>query len=79
MTRHRLRQGNLMGPSGFLGLEDNEAMKFVQQGVKHSQADDASYVGLGGAEEGTAHPHHHRGGDPLDVSPLIASHGALRC
>lgn len=30
--RHRLRQGNLMGPAGFLGLEDNEAMKFVQEG-----------------------------------------------
>jgi anthranilate 1,2-dioxygenase large subunit len=55
MTRHRLRQGNLMGPSGFLGLEDNEAMKFVQQGVTASQPDDVSYVGLGGAEEGTAH------------------------
>jgi len=52
MTRHRLRQGNLMGPSGFLGLEDNEAMKFVQQGVRKSQTD-TSYVGLGGAEEGT--------------------------
>ncbi|EKE72952.1 ring hydroxylating alpha subunit [Oceanibaculum indicum P24] len=35
MTRHRLRQGNLMGPAGFLGLEDNEAMKFVQDGMKH--------------------------------------------
>jgi anthranilate 1,2-dioxygenase large subunit len=36
MTRHRLRQGNLMGPSGFLGLEDNEAIKFVQEGVRRS-------------------------------------------
>jgi anthranilate 1,2-dioxygenase large subunit len=52
MTRHRLRQGNLMGPSGFLGLEDNEAMKFVQQGVVRSQTE-TSYVGLGGTEEGT--------------------------
>ena len=34
MTRHRLRQGNLMGPAGFLGLEDNEAMKFVQDGMR---------------------------------------------
>ena len=33
MTRHRLRQGNLMGPAGFLGLEDNEAIKFVQDGM----------------------------------------------
>ena len=34
MERHRLRQGNLMGPAGFLGLEDNEAMKFVQEGLR---------------------------------------------
>jgi len=37
MTRHRLRQGNLMGPSGFLGLEDNEAIKFVQDGMIRSR------------------------------------------
>jgi len=51
MTRHRLRQGNLMGPSGFLGLEDNEAMKFVQEGIRRSTTDtnvlklDANKVG----------------------------------
>ena len=36
--KHRMRQGNLMGPAGFLGLEDNEAMKFVQDGMKRSIA-----------------------------------------
>jgi anthranilate 1,2-dioxygenase large subunit len=51
MTQHRLRQGNLMGPAGFLGLEDNEAMKFVQEGVRRSSTDrnvlklDANHVG----------------------------------
>ncbi|QEZ44674.1 aromatic ring-hydroxylating dioxygenase subunit alpha [Cupriavidus oxalaticus] len=51
MTQHRLRQGNLMGPAGFLGLEDNEAMKFVQEGVRRSSSDlnvlklDAQQVG----------------------------------
>lgn len=39
MTSHRLRQGNLMGPAGFLGLEDNEAMKFVQEGLLRSSTD----------------------------------------
>jgi anthranilate 1,2-dioxygenase large subunit len=53
MTRHRLRQGNLMGPSGFLGIEDNEAMRFVQQGVTRSDSEE-SLVALGGTEEGTA-------------------------
>jgi phenylpropionate dioxygenase-like ring-hydroxylating dioxygenase large terminal subunit len=52
MTRHRLRQGNLMGPAGFLGLEDNEAMKFVQDGLRNTSAG-ASLIALGGAEEGT--------------------------
>lgn len=51
MTRHRLRQGNLMGPSGFLGLEDNEAMKFVQEGVRRSSTD-TGVLKLGGATEG---------------------------
>ena len=54
MTRHRLRQGNLMGPSGFLGIEDNEAMRFVQQGMVRSVSD-TSCVALGGPEEGTTH------------------------
>ncbi|WP_397473620.1 Rieske 2Fe-2S domain-containing protein [Pusillimonas sp.] len=39
MTRHRLRQGNLMGPAGFLGIEDNEAMKFAQEGIRRSSTD----------------------------------------
>jgi anthranilate 1,2-dioxygenase large subunit len=36
MTRHRLRQNNIFGPSGFLGIEDNEALKFVQDGLTRS-------------------------------------------
>jgi anthranilate 1,2-dioxygenase large subunit len=52
MTRHRLKQGNLMGPSGFLGLEDNEAIKFVQEGVRRSPTD-VGVVKLGGDTEGT--------------------------
>jgi anthranilate 1,2-dioxygenase large subunit len=52
MTRHRLRQGNLMGPSGFLGLEDNEAIKFMQEGVRRSPSDHG-ILKLGGTTEGT--------------------------
>jgi len=36
MTRHRLRQNNIFGPSGFLGIEDNEALKFLQDGLRQS-------------------------------------------
>jgi anthranilate 1,2-dioxygenase large subunit len=53
MLRHRLRQGNLMGPAGFLGLEDNEAMKFVQDGLRKSR-EGAAVIELGGIAEGTA-------------------------
>ncbi len=37
MVRHRLRQNNIFGPGGFLGIEDNEALKFVQDGLKRSR------------------------------------------
>jgi anthranilate 1,2-dioxygenase large subunit len=52
MTRHRLRQGNLMGPAGYLGLEDNEAIKFLQEGVRRS-TDDMGILKLGGTGEGS--------------------------
>ncbi|HEY4075178.1 MAG TPA: aromatic ring-hydroxylating dioxygenase subunit alpha [Herbaspirillum sp.] len=53
MTSHRLRQGNLMGPSGFLGLEDNEAIKFVQEGVRKSKSD-TNVVKLDSGNTGTS-------------------------
>lgn len=52
MTRHRLRQGNLMGPAGFLGLEDNEAIKFLQEGVRRSPTE-RGVLKLGGEHSGT--------------------------
>jgi len=39
MDKHRLRQGNLMGPSGYLGVDDNEAIRFLQDGFRHSYSD----------------------------------------
>ena len=36
MTKHRMKQGNLMGPSGYLGVDDNEAIKFLQDGFRNS-------------------------------------------
>lgn len=53
MTRHRLRQGNLMGPSGFLGLEDNEALTFAQDGIS-SSSPGASVVKLDADNIGTS-------------------------
>jgi len=53
ITRHRLRQGNLMGPSGFLGLEDNEAIKFLQEGVRRSTSE-VGIVKLDGETTGSS-------------------------
>lgn len=53
MTRHRLRQGNLMGPAGFLGLEDNEALKFVQEGLRRSTTDN-NVIKLDSGQVGSA-------------------------
>jgi salicylate 5-hydroxylase large subunit len=33
MIRRRLRQANLMGPAGFVSIDDSEVMKFSQAGV----------------------------------------------
>jgi len=42
MTERRLRQANLMGPSGYVSIDDSEVLAFVQQGVR--QAPDAAGV-----------------------------------
>jgi anthranilate 1,2-dioxygenase large subunit len=52
MRRIRFAQGNLMGPAGYLGIEDNEALKFLQEGVRRSTTE-RGIVKLG-AGEGTA-------------------------
>ena len=33
MRLRRLRQANLMGPSGFVSIDDSEVMKFSQEGI----------------------------------------------
>ena len=38
LERQRMKQGNLMGPSGYLGVDDNEAIKYLQDGFKHSHS-----------------------------------------
>jgi anthranilate 1,2-dioxygenase large subunit len=53
MTRHRLRQGNLMGPSGYLGVDDNEAIRFEQQGVSRSVSE-TGLVAMESGVEGTS-------------------------
>jgi hypothetical protein len=51
MTERRLRQANLIGPAGFISLEDGAATGFVQRGTRGAD-DGESLVEMGGS--GTA-------------------------
>ena len=51
MTELRLRQANLVGPAGFISMEDGAATGFVQRGVRGAP-DEKSVVEMGGS--GTA-------------------------
>jgi ring hydroxylating enzyme alpha subunit len=49
MTERRLRQANLVGPAGFISLEDGAATGFVQRGVRGA-SERAAVVEMGGRE-----------------------------
>jgi phenylpropionate dioxygenase-like ring-hydroxylating dioxygenase large terminal subunit len=49
MTGLRIRQANLIGPAGFISMEDGAATAFVQRGVQ-AASDRASFVEMGGRE-----------------------------
>jgi phenylpropionate dioxygenase-like ring-hydroxylating dioxygenase large terminal subunit len=52
MTRRRLMQANLVGPAGYISMEDGAATGFVQRGVAGS-ADRASVIEMGGDSIGS--------------------------
>ena len=52
MTERRLKQANLIGPAGYISLEDGAATGFVQRGVAGASAR-ASVVEMGGRSVGS--------------------------
>jgi len=48
MTELRLRQANLVGPAGFISMEDGAATGFVQRGIRGAD-DEQSVVEMGGS------------------------------
>jgi phenylpropionate dioxygenase-like ring-hydroxylating dioxygenase large terminal subunit len=52
MTRRRLLQANLVGPAGYISMEDGAATGFVQRGVAASP-DRASVIEMGGDKVGS--------------------------
>lgn len=49
MTERRMKQANLIGPAGFISMEDGAATAFVQRGVQGA-ADRAAVVEMGGRD-----------------------------
>jgi salicylate 5-hydroxylase large subunit len=56
MTQRRLRQANLMGPAGFVSIDDSEVMAFVQQGV-HQAPEANGVIEMDGAGWQAETPH----------------------
>ena len=52
MTRRRLMQANLVGPAGYISMEDGAATGFVQRGVA-AAPDRASIIEMGGSTIGS--------------------------
>nr|ART39920.1 J7 [uncultured bacterium] len=48
MRTHRLRNINLVGPAGFISMEDGEAVEIVQQGLVGVEAGTTSVLAMGG-------------------------------
>ena len=49
MTEHRLRQCNLVGPAGYISMEDGAVGDFVQRGIR-GVSEDVSVVKMGGGD-----------------------------
>jgi anthranilate 1,2-dioxygenase large subunit len=47
MTLHRLRQANLVGPAGFVSMEDGEALEIAHR-ASRPEPDRATIIELGG-------------------------------
>ena len=45
----RLKQANLIGPAGFISMEDGEAVEIVQKAVRHA-GEAHSYIAMGGGQ-----------------------------
>ena len=53
MTRVRLRQANLMGPAGYVSIDDSEVMEFSQDGIS-AFPDNEGVLEMGGYDTETS-------------------------
>lgn len=48
MTHNKLLAANFIGPAGYISLEDGEALRLVQEGVRHRQPGGSEVLEMGG-------------------------------
>jgi anthranilate 1,2-dioxygenase large subunit len=58
MTRHRLISANLVGPAGFVSMEDGEAIEVIQKSTRSAAAGECAVIEMGG--RGPVHDLAHR-------------------
>ena len=77
MTERRLRQANLIGPAGYISMEDGAAPGFVQRAVDHRAG---SPLGRrdGRRERRLRRQSRHRGGGARLLEGLSRAHGDVR-
>ncbi len=76
MTQRRLRQANLMGPSGFVSVDDSEIMEFSQHGIDSFPRDEG-VVEMGGRDVRNEAHMVTEDGDPRLLPGISPRHGAL--
>jgi len=76
MNRRRLKQQNLVGPAGFVSMEDGCVTGFVQRGIA-SAGDKVSVVEMGGQTTESQENARHRGRCARLLEGLPAAYGRL--
>ena len=76
MNRRRLKQQNLVGPAGFVSMEDGCVGGFVQRGIA-AAGDEVSVVEMGGRRRREPGDARHRGLGARLLEGLSAVHGLL--
>jgi anthranilate 1,2-dioxygenase large subunit len=46
----RVKQSNLIGPAGYVSMEDGEAVEIVQKAIRGDRGQQSSYIGMGGGK-----------------------------
>ena len=77
MRARRLKQQNLVGPAGFISMEDGCVGGFVQRGIAGAPATQVSVIEMGGDGTPRARDARHRSLGARLLEGLSPAHGLL--